>query len=109
MDLVTIARFSSYFDAHVIKGRLEAEDIVCFLTDEHQVTINPMYDIALGGIKLKVAENDVELAKEILKTTSYNDSGSISGFNVINKVKQESSALRILLLIILAVLIFLSA
>lgn len=104
MDFVTIARFSNAFDMHVVKGRLEADGIECFVRDEHTITAIPIYDIALGGIKLQVREADVEAAKEILKTVTYEDSGSISTFNVFNATKKESSALRIILIILFALL-----
>lgn len=105
MDFVTVATFSSYFDAYLIKGRLEHEGIRCFIKDENAVTINPMYDIAMGGIKLQVPENEVELAIEILKDTSYNETGSITTFNVFDKVRKEKRPLRIILIILFALLI----
>lgn len=92
---------------HVVKGRLEADGIECFVRDEHTITTIPIYDIALGGIKLQVQEKDVEAAKEILKTVSYNDSGSLSSFNVFNNTKKETSPLRIFLIILLAILMLL--
>lgn len=108
MNFVTVARFSSSFDMHVIRGRLEADGIKCFVMDEHTITANPMYDIMLGGIKLKVMEQDVEAALEILKDTSFNDSGSISGFNLINRVKKETSIWRIIILILMFLLLIIS-
>ncbi len=92
---------------HVVKGRLEADGIECFVRDEHTITAIPVYDIALGGIKLQVREQDVEAAKEILKTVSYNDSGSLTGFNVFENAKKETTPLRIFLVILLALLMLL--
>lgn len=109
MEFVTVARFSSSFDMHVIKGRLEADGIKCFVMDEHTISANPMGDIALGGMKLKVQEKDVEAAMELLKDTGYNDSGSVSGFNLFTSIKKETSIWRIILLIIMALLLILSA
>lgn len=109
MDFVTIARFSNSFDMYVVKGRLEADGIECFVRDEHTITAIPIYDIALGGIKLQVREADVDAAKEILKTVSYNDSGSVTGFNLMENTKKETKPLRILMLILLALLMLLLA
>lgn len=65
--LITIATFNDVTEAHILKGRLEAEGILCFLGDEHIVGAHPFYSVAVGGVKLKVTENDVEEAKAILK------------------------------------------
>ncbi|MFD2514432.1 DUF2007 domain-containing protein [Pontibacter locisalis] len=64
--LVTIAAFNDATEAHIIKGRLEAEGILCFLGDENIVGVQPFYSVAVGGVKLKVTEGDVMEAKAIL-------------------------------------------
>lgn len=64
--LVTIATFNELTEAHILKGRLEAEGILCFLGDEHIVGVQPFYSVAVGGVKLKVTEGDVMEAKSIL-------------------------------------------
>ncbi|AKD02041.1 DUF2007 domain-containing protein [Pontibacter korlensis] len=64
--LVTIATFNELTEAHIVKGRLEAEGILCFLGDEHIVGVQPFYSVAVGGVKLKVTEGDVMEAKAIL-------------------------------------------
>ncbi|MCC9138190.1 DUF2007 domain-containing protein [Pontibacter silvestris] len=64
--LITIATFNELTEAHIIKGRLEAEGILCFLGDEHIVGVQPFYSVAVGGVKLKVPEQDVEEARAIL-------------------------------------------
>ncbi|OKL41813.1 putative signal transducing protein [Pontibacter flavimaris] len=64
--LVTIATFNELTEAHILKGRLEAEGILCFLGDEHIVGVHPFYSVAVGGVKLKVTEGDVMEAKAIL-------------------------------------------
>lgn len=64
--LITIATFNELTEAHIIKGRLEAEGILCFLGDEHIVGVQPFYSLAVGGVKLKVPEQDVEEARAVL-------------------------------------------
>ncbi|MBF9253981.1 DUF2007 domain-containing protein [Pontibacter sp. 172403-2] len=66
--LITIATCNELTEAHILKGRLEAEGILCFLGDEHIVGAQPFYAVAVGGIKLKVPENDADEAKAILAT-----------------------------------------
>jgi DNA-directed RNA polymerase subunit RPC12/RpoP len=45
---------------------LELEGIQSYLKDENTITTNPLYNIALGGIKLQVLEQDYTKAKTYL-------------------------------------------
>ncbi|MGV7220543.1 MAG: DUF2007 domain-containing protein [Nitrospinales bacterium] len=64
--LKTIARFYDLPLAELAKLKLESEDIPCFLQDSNMVGIAWQYSFAVGGIRLKVPEEFVENAKEIL-------------------------------------------
>ncbi|WP_242916554.1 putative signal transducing protein [Pontibacter liquoris] len=64
--LITIATCNDPTQAHILKGRLAAEGILCFLGDEHIVAAQPFYAVAVGGIKLRVPENDEEEARAIM-------------------------------------------
>lgn len=66
MKLITIQVFENYFEAHILKSRLENDGIKCFIHDENMVSLNPLYNVTLGGIKLKVEEHDVKKAKTII-------------------------------------------
>lgn len=66
MSLITFKTFDNAVDAHLLKIKLESEGITCFLFDEHIVSINPLYSNSVGGIKLKINEEDLAHAKEIL-------------------------------------------
>jgi hypothetical protein len=68
---VTILTFTYPHDAFIIKGRLEAEGIDCFLKDELTVQVDNFYANALGGVKLQVKESDSERASEILQEAGY--------------------------------------
>jgi hypothetical protein len=64
-----IVTFESYQDpmlAEIIRGRLEANGIDCFMADGNTIGANPLYSIALGGVKIKVFEKDVDKCKAIL-------------------------------------------
>lgn len=64
-----IVTFESYYDpmlAHIIRTRLEANGIPCFVTDESVLGAHPIYNKAAGGVKLKVFERDVARCREIL-------------------------------------------
>lgn len=66
MNFIPVAYFNNYIDANIILGRLQNEGISCWLKDENTATITPFLSNAIGGIKLVVAEPQIERAKEIL-------------------------------------------
>lgn len=60
---------SSYYnpiEASIIKARLDDSDIPCFLSDENVATINPLYNQAIGGVRLHVFERDLERVNLLL-------------------------------------------
>ena len=67
-SLVTIASFSQPYEAEIAKTHLESEGILSFLSNENVVGINWLWSNAVGGVKLQVAEPDVEAARQILST-----------------------------------------
>jgi len=73
MEFVIFQTFDNYIDAHILKGRLEAHDILCWLRDEHlsSLIVDPVMVSAIAGIKLMVAKEHVEKAIEILKEPPY--------------------------------------
>lgn len=66
MDFIQIRAFDNYIQAHIALGRLQEEYINCYLKDENTVTIDPLLNYAVGGIKLMVAASQAERALEIL-------------------------------------------
>jgi hypothetical protein len=64
-DIVTFETFYDPILAEIIRTKLEANGIPCFLADENMGTIYPAYNQGGGGIKLKVFERDLEKCKEI--------------------------------------------
>ena len=74
----TIARFQYSTEAQIIKGRLEAEGIQVFLSDNLTIDTDPLVSNAIGGVKLKVLSTDALKAQHILETInkySVNDEG----------------------------------
>ncbi len=66
-----IITFESYYDpmlAHIVRTRLEANGIPCFITDENALGSNAIFNPATGGVKLKIFERDLERCREILAT-----------------------------------------
>lgn len=74
MGLITFKTFDNSIDAHILKIKLESEGITCFLFDENIVSVNPLYSNLVGGIKLKINEEDLVHAKNVvleLEETPY--------------------------------------
>ncbi len=67
MSLKTIRTFDDSIQANLVKTKLESEGLICFLFDEHSVSINPLYINTLGGIKLKIRTDDIEVAEGIIQ------------------------------------------
>lgn len=67
MDKIIIfKRFYNPIEANIVQTRLEDGGVHCFLTDENTVTLNPLYNQAMGGVKLHLFEQDLQLATDIL-------------------------------------------
>ena len=67
MSLLTVKVFTTSTEAHLFKSRLENEGIDCYLFDENINSMNMLYGVATGGIKVKVNANDTEKVKSILQ------------------------------------------
>ena len=67
MELVTVKTFNTELDARIFMLRLEGEGIECFLFDDNIVGVNPLFNIAVGGVKIKVKQTDVTLVQEIIQ------------------------------------------
>ncbi|NNK83431.1 MAG: DUF2007 domain-containing protein [Flavobacteriaceae bacterium] len=76
----TIARYEYSSEAQIIKGRLEADGIKVFLSDNLTIDTDPLVSNAIGGVKLKVLTEDARKAKEILSAIqkySLDDEGKL--------------------------------
>ena len=69
MNFIEVRSYDNYIDAHLMLGRLRDEFINCHLLNENSVTLDPFLSNAIGGIKLMVAESQVDRALEIIKET----------------------------------------
>jgi hypothetical protein len=85
-----IVTFDSYYDpmlAHVICARLKANGVPCYIADEHMLWAKPYFNEALGGVKLRVFENDFKKCREILAEEMdlrENDAKTDSEINIDN-------------------------
>ncbi len=62
----SVAVFQYSAEAQIIKGRLEAEGIQVFLADNHTIDTDPLVSNAIGGVNLKVRNEDEKKALEVL-------------------------------------------
>jgi hypothetical protein len=60
--MVTIATFSNANDAHLLRMRLEADGIQAFVQDE----LGQNFVQSIGGVRVQVADEDAEAAREYL-------------------------------------------
>jgi putative signal transducing protein len=68
--LITVESFSTVMEAQLASGKLESSGIWATIFDENVINTNWMYSNALGGVKVKVREEDIAEAREILKIDS---------------------------------------
>jgi hypothetical protein len=64
--LVTIRQFRDVQNAYLAKGLLDSAGIESFLFDENIVRMDWLYSNLVGGVKLRVREEDVAEALELL-------------------------------------------
>ena len=67
MELITLKVFDTAIEAHILENKLEGEGIRCYIFDENIVTLNPLLNFAVGGIRLQVNKEDLEQAKAVLQ------------------------------------------
>lgn len=65
---VTVAAFTNPLDAHIAKGRLEAEDIQAFIVNELQIWNQWHLSDALGGVRIQVFAEDEMRARAIIES-----------------------------------------
>jgi len=62
----TVAHYTDPIEAHLARGRLQSEGIDAHLGDEHLAVANWEWRLAVGGVKLRVAERDADRARAVL-------------------------------------------
>lgn len=67
--LVTVGIFSSRLEAEVVKGFLEVNGIKSIIMADDAGGMRPFPIAYVQGVELKVIEEDLEKAKEIVKNT----------------------------------------
>jgi len=63
--LITVAGFRDPWEAHLFRGRLEAEGVNATIAHEMHVSNNWPLSLALGGVKVQVPYDEIETARMI--------------------------------------------
>lgn len=71
-NLQTIYSSNSPIDCYILKGRLESEGLKCFVFDEYFVWVHPFKAVTIGGVKLKMPEDQIERGLNVIR--ALNDS-----------------------------------
>jgi hypothetical protein len=69
MNYVHLRSFDNYVNANIQLGMLQDAGINCHLQDEYTITIDPLLNYAIGGMKLMVYETQVPRAMQLLSST----------------------------------------
>ena len=67
MELITLKTFESPIEAHILRSKLESEQIDAFVFDEHSVGMNQFLSNAIGGVKVKIKKEDTDRAMKVLE------------------------------------------
>ena len=67
MAFVTLTSFRDPIDAELAKVKLESADIPAVVGDQALVSIYWLYSRAIGGVKVRVDEADLDRAREVLR------------------------------------------
>lgn len=69
--IVVFKRFENPIEASIIKAKLDAHGIPCFLTDENLANLYPLPNFTGLHVRLHLFEKDVSLAEEILSENNF--------------------------------------
>ncbi|NLT02614.1 MAG: DUF2007 domain-containing protein [Bacteroidales bacterium] len=75
-------------EAHMVQGYLASEGIESVLKDENITQIQPFYSNAVGGVKLLVREEDVEVALQVLEKGGYLHPEKVEKVEVVYRTKE---------------------
>ena len=67
MAFVTLRSYRDLIDAELAKSQLESAGIPALILDQHLASIQWLYSNAIGGVKLKVDESDLDAALDVLQ------------------------------------------
>jgi len=72
-DFVTVAQFLDPTDAHIVRSCLEAAGVPAIVADANMVQMHSLMSIAVGGVRIRVPENHVAEAKQVIEAFNRGD------------------------------------
>ena len=91
--IVVFREFDNVIKANIIKTKLDAFDVPCFLTEENLANLYPAQPILSVGVRLHVFQKDIDRANALLEEQNL----SVSEGSIMcpkcgsNHIDQESS------------------
>ena len=73
--IIVFQAFDTLIQANLVKTKLDAYGIPCFLSDENFVNLYPIRNDIFPGIRLHIFENDAARVTEILSENLANEKG----------------------------------
>ena len=64
--IIIFDSFDTVVEANLVKTKLDAYGVPCFLTEENFTSLYPLRNAIFPGVRLHVFEKDVERVKEVL-------------------------------------------
>ncbi|HLD35439.1 MAG TPA: hypothetical protein VJC37_01860 [Planctomycetota bacterium] len=65
--VVTVGQYIHLIDAQFAQMRLESEGIEVYLGDDNLILMDPLYSLAIGGVRIQVRSSDALRARELLE------------------------------------------
>lgn len=65
--LKLLKRFDDSIGAHILKTKLLSEGIESVIFDENIMTLNPLYNVTVGGVRLMVLHSDYKKAVAVMQ------------------------------------------
>ncbi len=72
MGLRLVAHYFDRSEAFVVRSTLEAAGVAVFMENYNQVALKPFSEVALGGFRLMVIEEELSAALSVLKEAAAN-------------------------------------
>lgn len=90
-NYTVIATFTYPSELIVIKGLLESNGIECYVRDELTVQVHNFYSNAIGGIRMEIPDDQIDLAKKLIIESGFKNHLSINENS--NSVKNSNQSI----------------
>lgn len=74
-QLITVGTYSTAYEANLVKAKLEAFDVDAVLADDNAVNTNWLWSNAIGGVKVRVPESQIDEARRVMESAMSDPAG----------------------------------